>query len=1433
MIFILLLLAISGANTAPNPSLNKCFTGGFLVQRREMNHGIADFCVRDDISMIKGTSDQVKNQSKFVNVIHRLWNVKNWHKCNPVETSGGTFTVYDVDQTMALVPKSFSCRAECHITVDKEEGTIILSSESLNHYSVSGSSTQSGWFKTKTSIQLSQTCEHIVVSCGKVQKPIHACFKTHMSCVRVLHKTMLPGQMAISICSNIEIILLTTFSIITYLLLWILSGTYIIYILLPIFWPIAYIVGLLYTKACKSCSTCGKPYHPFTSCGTECICGAEFGSTDRLKAHRQGRLCHGFKAGATARALCRNKGSNLILSVMLAIIFFSFLTPVKGQGLAEEEKYSLTEIGEILESIGYCRCSPYLTIPDIMALISNVIALALLLTIPYIIGKMYYYKIYNCHECQMYHYRSGLKVWGDFTNKCETCVCGFVSTPYEDVDYSPPIRDMHKKTENCLYQFDRKTIKSIILSVIVMIAFSSSMVVAEPDPTCMSKPIDVNLSDIIGCYGSALVFNECSSHYIPNKENIYNEFVQKGYAHKTDVKIFDLLDDNFNSAMTKIELNDNKHYQILGEAIIYQRYCDYHKLLNQVSEYPSVGFKSFLQLHHLNLCAHYPYKAICGCIGKSGSCKWTDDDLLGTTTTFYRNDNTSWSEDMNTILQAISYAYRGSATSMMATMINDWNIETLVEFLSNMTLRSPRNIFLTGLVKFAKFLVNLNITTPSVSSYWEHLQLGTRRTRSSQTTMTITISGTTKAKKECESAKLIQCRSKVGQAISVEMVKCGSNNEYYQVPSEGVVHSSDEKWCRGDTHCHKDFDPITDTSAANGLKCSESMYLKLNTQWKKEIQTCQLLNRGVCTVLGHEWVISHCNNEHYYASDAGAKHSGTNNITEYCLATGCKSSRRPIHPSFISNCKWDNQLQNVMHSTSILYADIDSFKHSLESSIEGDLNMHLFKPMSNIPKIKPKYEAFTIQGVETDEGIRDSFVSGEMAAIAGMANGFKIYTKDGQELFDIILYLKTAEYHAEYKEIYKTGPTTTINVRHSEHCTGSCSQEIPAPKGWMTFSKEHTSSWGCEEFGCLAIGTGCLFGSCQDVIKPEATVYKKIGEDTTFLDLCITLPHATFCSKLDILEPTITEKFELVFENTQVSVLPERILVRNNKVYTGQINDLGTFGKYCGNVQQINRTVIGQGVPKFDYICHAAQRKDVVVRKCFDNNYISCLHLENDPNLLMVNNGSKLDLHIFGKKLGTMRYKVKLGDLNYKLYKQEISIDGTGKCAGNVLSANGIMCQLDIEVSFESVCRLTSNCDSFHSTLLVLPTEKKYNLKLVCPSTSKKIEVQVCGHDIPIESTLVAKNEVLDLAPVDQTHYVNEEDLRCTTWICKVKEEGISFIFKPFFDMLGHYTWIFIAVVIIFVIMLLSYYLIIPICGRIRDHLKLQQKLDRKAIKDK
>ncbi|ABY89692.1 envelope glycoprotein, partial [Weldona virus] len=174
MSFLILCLILSVSAMPQKGTV--CFNGGAIVQHQNSDHGISEFCVRDDISTLRSTSIQVVNQSKYNNVVYRMWNVKNWHKCNPVETTGGTFTVFEVDKTLTIMPKTYACRAECQISVDKEFGQITLHSENMNHYVIDGTLTKMGWFKGKTSIAMSSTCEHISIRCGMKEHSMHACF---------------------------------------------------------------------------------------------------------------------------------------------------------------------------------------------------------------------------------------------------------------------------------------------------------------------------------------------------------------------------------------------------------------------------------------------------------------------------------------------------------------------------------------------------------------------------------------------------------------------------------------------------------------------------------------------------------------------------------------------------------------------------------------------------------------------------------------------------------------------------------------------------------------------------------------------------------------------------------------------------------------------------------------------------------------------------------------------------------------------------------------------------------------------------------------------------------------------------------------------------------------------------------------------------------
>ncbi|QLA46878.1 polyprotein [Weldona virus] len=1420
---LLILCLILSVSAMPQKG-TVCFNGGTIVQHQNSDHGISEFCVRDDISTLRSTSIQVVNQSKYNNVVYRMWNVKNWHKCNPVETTGGTFTVFEVDKTLTIIPKTYACRAECQISVDKEFGQIILHSENMNHYVIDGTLTKMGWFKGKTSIAMSSTCEHISIRCGMKEHSMHACFKTHMPCVRALQNTMIPGKIAHGICSNAEIIVVTTMTLLGYAILILVSGTWFIFILIPVFAPFTYIYGKLYDKACKICKICGLPYHPFRNCGTTCVCGAKYQSTDKLRVHRD-TFCKGYKPLRAARLLCRNKGSNFILAIGFSVLFFSFISPISGQECLTPE--NLPEIYlEVENALNHRQMQENIILICIMSIV--IVSLIFIIMNKTIFDAIIRKYVYKCHECEMYHMWKGLTFNGDFTNKCETCICGFEPNHYTEVDYTPPLVDMHKMSKNCLYKLYRlwsKISNLYIVSAFLFIALLIPAVKADPIKDCINKPFGTKRLQMIDCIGPNLVTTECNS---VNKESIESIFTTlKGkYGLKDDEKsIFKILDSSLDDAFRKIEYSTNPHFQVLSEVALYAKYCDYHKKMKLNTGYSQVGFRAFMKAHKLELCAQKSYKSICNCMENGHYCKSTGDDWFGTTRAFYADHNQTWSPDVMSLLEGISMAFRGITTSMIADAIGEQNIQNISNIVSTLIPKAGVNQMLNGVLQYTKFVLDLNQTELEASPYWMGLQQSIRTGRSFSGVFEELKPTMGTKKKTCQNAKIVECKLKTDSEIVSSWLACEEQGDKsYALPNEDVIWQEETTFCVGDAHCHKDFAPV-DGGIANGFICRKKPISKTPSIWNEEIKSCSVGSRGTCKFIDDsKWEIVKCMNGHYYLGESNIAHSGADEVNDFCITKKCLQARKPINPSFLSECVWDQHIIKSTKSQEVLYKDIEAFRHAIESKIEEDLNSHSFLPMANMPKLIPRYSPITIQGAFTEEGVQSSYIEGETTLIAGMSNGFNVYTPEGDLLFDIIIYVKKAEYISSYNKVYETGPTININLKHSEQCTGQCPQTIPADAGWMTFSKEHTSNWGCEEFGCLAIGSGCLYGSCRDVIRPEMEVFEKVGSDEPRVDICVTLPHKTFCARLEILEATTTDTIEVTFSNTESNEMPQRIAFKQGKVLTGNINPLGNYMKACGNVQQVGRQIFGQGVPSYDYICHAAKRKDVIVRKCYDNNYVACSQLKEDKNIVFKKNGTQIITFLTGKRLGTLKYVIKLGDFSYKTYKKEIDIIAHGKCAGNTMSISGIYCQIRVDTEFPVVCKIESNCELFQSTMNVSPEVKEYNLKMKCNKGTSEVKIKICNSNVETISSLHTKDELLDIAAPDQTHYVQEEDLRCKTWLCKVKDEGISVIFGPIKAFLGHYIDIAYYIFIGLILMFLIIYIFIPMGKKLAETLKDQNR---------
>ncbi|QBH98893.1 M polyprotein [Ness Ziona virus] len=1385
---MLFLLALAVATYAA--PLSDCITGGSIISVLTTPYGVARTCIRDDISIIKIESNQIANTTTYKTVATRFWNVKNWHKCDPYPTSDGTFVAYDIDKNFKINPVQYACRANCKIHIDKDEGCIVLSSDQINHYTVSGTMITSGWFKSKTNIPLSNTCEHITIACGNNQHTVHACFKTHMTCMKVFKNTYMPNKIAMSFCTNIELILMTTFSLIVYLLLWILSGTYLIYLLLPIFWPIAYIFAKCYSRSCILCSNCHLPIHPLSKCGTECICGVELGSTERLKKHRDSMLCKGYKSGPAARALCRNKGSNLILSIFLSILFFSFITPINAECIE-------------LDYINDYICPKF----NVIEFVIELVLVTIILILPWAIRKLTNLQLLHCSECKMYHSLKGLKRNGDFTNKCETCECGFEPRIYEEAEYIMPIKDIHITKDSCKNNLILKNNSRYRWIIIILLI----TLMASP---CYSLCDYKNL-ELCGNYNLTVQCN-----HDKNQEELKTYLKSLHIMHDIEFHILDHIQSKTRQELLlEVEKQTNNRSKIILEKIAESKFCtqinkNKYNLNNALQ-----GFRVYISANELSICKEHKENNYCNCIQDISKCTATRVDHSHALKFYNISTSPHWNHDINILLKATALAFPGIVSNVLYIYLKSDKIDEAKSYIRQLADFYSPNRKLYAVLNLLELIINYREDLV-LDNYWSKFDTIVNLHQENLQNISM-IPG--QALKKCTEPKNVTCSSKLPGGRAVQYLEC--NGKHFYMPEDYSCFK--QQCCVYDYLCDHDFKPY-DNKSIVGLYCHKSSNIEENI-WSKTVKSCKLLDIGFCLIKNVNKSVVLCEDNLIFATERTIHHHGTPHVSDFCFDKDC-TQKRPIHPINVQNCVWESHKMHKIQSLEINYESIESYKNSLESNIEGDLNSHGFKPLSNLPKVIPQYLSLTIRGTNTENGLTNTFIEGEMAIITGNSNGLKIYSPNGVHLFDIVLYIRKADYSAAYRELYKTGPTTTINVQHNEKCTGKCpiKNEL-AVDGYIGFEKEHTSSWGCEEFGCLAIDTGCLYGACKDVILPELTVYNKVEDDKPNVEFCLTTPIKTLCSTINILEPLVLDKFEFAFENTEIVVLPEIVGIKKNKVYTGQINNLESFGSYCGNAKIIGNTTVGQGTPEFDYICHPASRKDVIVRKCFANNYHACSLLRERQDLIINPDENGMVLHKKMMKLGTLRYKVKLGDVDYKTFVENIEFTAKGKCAGNILSDQGVSCQIEIDINKEATCLIISNCKSFINKMHIMPSIMQYNLKFIC--VTEEITIQICNNIIPIEKHIIRKEEIIDVVGVDESHYVEEKDNRCGTWLCKVVDEGFESIFYPIFGTFTKYVLIPLIIIGIIICCLMFYFFILPLCRTLKRTLEEQATIDTIARK--
>ncbi|QCY54403.1 polyprotein [Umbre virus] len=1424
---LIIILILTCLSQAVNSATIRCFSGGSKIMERTSNISLSEVCLKDDVSQLKIIVDHSKNSTGLFSTatVWRKWTVSDWTTCNPKKMALGTISVIDIDKNFVLKSSSYICNKECIITVDKEKAQVLLQSDGLNHFEVSGTTLSSGWFKITATIALDQTCEHVKVSCGQKSMQFHACFKNHMSCIRFLHRSIMPASFAVSICQNIELILMTTFTLIIFSLLCILTKTYICYILLPIFIPFAYAYGFVYDKTCKKCSLCGLAYHPFTKCGTHCVCGCRFENSEAMKTHREKGKCPGFKSMRTARVLCKAKGSAFTLSVLLATLALGFLTPVQGLTLENGQRTHTEEqlpefFQEMQTTLSIFRYATLINASWTYCMF--IITLGL-----YMIYKKYSYKLLNyyvihCKECDMLHDKKGLKYNGDFTNKCGYCTCGQVEDAMG--------LTVHQIRNHCSANYKTKMILNWLTVLVLATVIKDSMMLAAATGT-----------EFETCIKKTEITPECTGPFLEigiydhqqkslKYHEIANMLLGKGTISRLDMDIIDALPDKITKDLQMIQSSTDFHHQQMLEYVFLLRHCDYYTSFISDNSYSQVLWQAAAKINETNLCRHESTKKSCKCLKSNENCG-ESEDINTAAKTYYQSKKSKLDQDFNTLMYILKKMVPGTGYSYLLNLTKNNKLEAFKTYMGNISNKYPKNNKIKDFMAVANaILANLSSLTQSseelVPEYkrpdFSSLVGETTDMIQSNFNQTITTNKVT-----CENPRVMICISPRTKTSSAELYVCQRSSKFYIIDTGKYklykIPSTSHLYCAADAQCRYEFRIITTEEMQAIFKdnCKASIYSGIPGYQNEAITHCKVLANGKCKYDNKTMIdITLCINNRYYPEAKGRIFGVDPEDT--CFDSACTKQQQPYNQDLITDCIWDNPTLKPVRPKNDISMTFQEYKDQLLKKINTDLVLHKFIKTQNLPYFIPQFKYITLQGTSTTDGVTSSFIFLEIPALTGSSAGYKVVNNDGDELMDLIIYVKTSKTTAKYKHAYYTGPTIAINTKHQEHCTGSCPEIIEHDKGWATFSKERTSNWGCEEFGCLAVETGCLFGSCQDVVRRELDVFSKLEEDKIATELCVTLSHDTYCVSIDSTTPTINDYFEIQYKTVDVQTLPKLIAVAHHKLFRGQINELGSFGKFCGNIQVVGNQTYGQAAVKFDYICHAAQRKDVVVRKCLENNYQSCKLLTHDTDLILEENGDDVEVINNKRITGQVAVKVLLGDFNYKQYTANIEADIEANCVGCTNCIKGITCELKIKTEIEASCKVEPPCPSFTNRIIIKPGRDTHTLLMKCDKkiSSGELNIKVCNMQIQAHLSTIESNDQLELSTGDQSTYIHEEDLRCTTWICKVRDEGISFIFKPLTDWLGSLTKPILIAACSIIALIILIYILMPMCAKIRDLLK-------------
>ncbi|QRW41714.1 MAG: glycoprotein [Udune virus] len=1419
---LLLLLIIALIGVDAKSARRHCLANIDASETYLTRHAISDACITDDISRIHVYQD-VENfypnkTTVYRTTIRRKFFQKDWQSCKPELNEQGPLSILRINPDATMHIEQHACSSSCNIQLDKSEGTIILESPTSNFYEIDGKQTIRGWFKFKQVVELSSTCDQITIKCGQQLQILKVCFNENFSCMKMFRQYWLPEKFGRAFCQNIELIILMSIIIISFIIVKILLKTYLVFLLFPFYYPMCYVLSLFQSKICASCKICGQTYHPFTKCSLTCACGATFMSTQELWQHRKTLSCPGPKISVKAIKMCKSQSINFTMVIMLCVMLSSLISPVKA--------YDLEELQPWLKKEKMIQKTHLLYYDSALSLLITIFSM-LVVSSFFVLKKIFQKSYPKCKMCMCYHKRD---------LSCNWCICGR-STIVSDSEIKLKSNVMtlaHVGDDRCIQsytalKYQRFAMAKGLIIMILALAITVSPAFANPYAQC------------------------AANQKTPEQTYPY-------YLAKCEIPSI-TLDANDITLLKDLTKFDNDRFCEI-ESKLAKMACDtttrekfrieLYKIMNSVEEI--ILNTSMCAQMNLTICAAFY------------------NEKTNFTCRFIRQqDRETLEKNLDFAMQLLLAGF-GGQIKYHPELTEKPVEEVFTKFFRKLpyNARYPKiyNFKKAAIqIRQLKLLLDMNKNTDIlyITTTGGYISTNLDKTTTNYTCEVITtkprqqtppnpVKETPKPEKptaepEGQGQSMTTPFSHEQEERNMTMPS-GSKPGILQKSDDGmdeIRYDQDEDEGMFDILVPSDDGFLTKTGFghASNRKVAQCVVTGSYKCKKKK-------NKGITETLAV------CNGAGLYKQPYSFHSCKSIDIGCFCYNKECTQEQPEIDPTEYVECESAGSATIIKTPKMLVHDNILEYTKQLQHETIDDLTIHAFKKTAYSPKIKPSYTPVTIQGQETAEGMMNSYITGIIPAIEGKSTGFRIYAPNTRnELMNVILTVSKARTKAEYRSLYTTGPTRTINVKYAELCTGRCPKTIPkAGKGYLTFSKESTSQWGCEAYGCLAIGEGCVYGSCMDVIDNEFEIYKKKYETKKEVEVCVIMSEESYCKEVNIDEPIETEKLELAFQTQEIDELPELIAIRKGKIYTGEIADLGAFGSGCGSIQKIRHLTFGTGTPEWSYFCHAATNKDIVIRKCAINNYQACQHLTKRDDLSMSHfrletkknapeesiselldakdikqfyNESyywgNIDIEKNMHSIGFINFKLMLGDVNYKTYKEKVSFDMTGSCAGCIDCAEDISCDIEITSEYEASCKIhAADCVPYTERILVKPGITQHGLKFKCISNNTKIHLEICDQLFGPKVTIVQPARI-DIDSDGQTAYIVQKNEECATWLCKVMKEGtfgIGALLNPFASIKSFFSWI--GMIILFILTgLFVYFVGIPMTKKFVDFLKKKE----------